>query len=211
MKTLVAATVILFALCAASAGTVTVYDNIGPDNRYDGSIGYWFGNSSDVHYSAAAGSFLPNRSGKLATIEMALTHNCNIPAPAIVLSIHTGGSVPGEQLWTCRYDAPRGGVAAFEIADGPTLEEGTRYWVTAFGPEDVIGVMTWHPGYVNNGNYTAGTNNYLNGRWQSHFTSGEYALRVAVEGAVPEPLSCLGVLGGLASLTGYLRRRQVAR
>jgi len=201
----VVAACLMLAASQAHAGTVVVADTLGPGDSYSG--GSWSvrgPDSGSVNQNIAA-SFTPTSDATLDSVDLALVLNAGTSSVLVRLLADSAG-LPDEasvlESWTLSIGASS--VYSVSSVVGPTLTQGTKYWVGVFpGASD-----TWAGWHLNDQGFT-GFAVKSTGAWSSVPSESTPAFRVTATevSVVPLPSSALiGVcLLGALFVIGRLR------
>jgi hypothetical protein len=202
--------VLLVLVCIPTMPAVgaIAFSNLGSNDTWD-NAGTWMGNGpTEVLFSAT--SFVPTLSGQLTRLETAMSFLNAVPNQVTLYLQTSIGSVPptASAFWSQTFTGKlassfSGPLATFDIAQGPALQAGTKYWLYAEVPLSGVYDYDWWDGL-------SGTNDTAwyypqSGTWQifTNIDAGR-SLRVSVN--VPEPVG--GALLIAAGATASLHRRR---
>lgn len=192
----------------ASLASTVAFDNLGPNDSY-GSVGYILGNSGFLNRSYAyADGFCPSSSGNLDELWLAMTSD--YPSDPLTLSLAADDSgLPGSVLWSDTITSQLGQfgtILHLDHLNGPQLEAGCSYWLTAEGPSTQNHYHSWSiDGTGEIGDIAYSVNG---GQWLMSSTDSQ-SLGMKV-GVVPEP-STFGLLAiGAIGLLGWTQRKRIA-
>ena len=134
---------------------VTAFDSFGPGKTFDGSVRWGVG----FHFPGYRGQaewFIPKVSGRLSTIEIAISSQNKDARLNLTISVDNNG-IPGKAVESFREisgntrsgktnrRAPTG-VLVVESSAHPTLQAGTKYWLCAEPANDTA---SWSWAYNN--------------------------------------------------------------
>ena len=165
--------------CQALGGSVIVFDNLGPNGEY-GNSGNWMGNLFN-QYVILGGEFIPDGTGDLDELWTAMwTGGAGVNEIKLSLRSDAGGQ-PGAILWEETFHGELGPYSSvMHVSDlgGPTITEGTVYWLVAEPPEDGVTVEYWYCNIIGDtGGFALSTDH---GPWQVFPSTTRRALRVGV-------------------------------
>jgi hypothetical protein len=194
----------LLMLSASAAQSAVVFDNFGPGDSYDSSIGWTI--STEIIQGMG---FSPVSAGFLASIDIAAGTTGSPPTPYTLTLRADDAGVPGLVLETLNFPV----TTSFGTNNAPTtaaaagttlLSPGTLYWLVASSPTGVN--VPWHHNSTDDTGPRAFS---VNGAPWVATTSPRGAFRVTVAQA-PEPTT-LALLGmGFAGL-GFAGKRLKAK
>lgn len=203
---------------SCTAGVVA-FDNFGPNDSYD-SWGNCQG-SAFLDEMMLAQRFTPEFSGVLDKFELGFFYvgglsaetMGNVDELTLALVPDVNGEPGTQELWAQIYldKSPTnyGYVATFDVAGGPTLEAGTKYWLTSRSTSIGFRPHSWYRApapseplglYYIRSEWPEGV-----GKWHTiPPTDGHgFALRVTV---IPEPAAPTLMLAASAALVAMRRR-----
>ncbi|MEM7225836.1 MAG: PEP-CTERM sorting domain-containing protein [Pseudomonadota bacterium] len=198
----------LFASATTAKADIVVYDNFGPGDTYNGVSGF------AINSTFTQGpSFSPSDSGFLTEILLGVGHDGSGPLN-LQLTLHADNmGEPGAILETINVvvTVPFGvdNMPTQAVAAGTTiLDSSMTYWLIAFNDDAPGTNITWSRNIVGDMGIRALSMNGLAGPWNVQMFDLEMpALRVLVEGQVPEPASVALFIIALGGLGLMIRRR----
>ncbi len=180
-------------MLASGADAAIVYDNFAPTPIPYSNTGWSTGNFLPTLYGVSATTFVPTGSGPLDELHLGLTNQKLIGSNNNLLTLYNDlGGVPGIALWSGNVTVSGvfGSVASLTGINGPSINSGQTYWLSAAPPVDQVTLHGW---YFNTQGDFGPTLNFgtptPNGR--------RFALQVGVK-AVPEPATWLMGLAAVA-------------
>jgi hypothetical protein len=187
---------ILLASClafASAADAAIVYDNFAPTPPYYSNSGWSTGNFLPNVYAISATTFVPTGSGQLDELHLGLTNQKLIGSNNNLLTLYNDfGGAPGIALWSGNVTVSGvfGSVASLTGINGPTINSGQTYWLSAAPPVDQVTLHGW---YFNTVGDLGPTLNF-----GTPATGGRrFALQVGVK-AIPEPATWIIGLAAVA-------------
>lgn len=205
--TLVVGTMAAAAWCGSASADVILFDNFGPGDAYDTSVGWTIGTDNDWQVGAG---FVMSAGGDhlLNSVTASIRHIAG--SNMVTLSVYdTIDGVPGSLLETSSatdlppHDGTDAPPTVFDFSGTTALMDGATYWVIAStdGPGGSWLAWNWNP------DHTLGLHGQRqgDGPWQV-FNFEQSVMRV--QGSlIPAPgvLAMLGV--GMIGLGGRSRRK----
>ncbi len=186
-----------FALASATNAAI-VYDNFAPTPVPYSNSGWSTGNFLPNVYAVSATTFVPTGSGQLDELHLGMTNQKLIGSNNNLLTLYNDlGGAPGIALWSGNVTVSGvfGSVASLTGINGPMINSGQTYWLSAAPPVDQVTLHGW---YFNTQGDFGPTLNFgtpaLNGR--------RFALQVGVK-AIPEPATWIIGLGAVAIMARW--------
>jgi hypothetical protein len=143
---------VVFTSRALPVSPVVVFNSFGPGNTYLTTVGWGVsGASTSGGYRGQAEWFVPDISGDLDTIQLAMFRSQGSGLSNIYLSGDNGG-IPGTILESFLNVFSPGGLLTLNSTIQSFLQAGDKYWISA-QPADSTTVSGW---YENNQDYTPG-------------------------------------------------------
>ena len=198
------ALLVLLVSGANSARADVIYNNFGPGDSYNHSIGWTVGLGFG---RGEAFPIVPTSDFNLDTVTVAVGYVSGPNAVDVSVTTDVGG-VPGAALETFHLTnlGPFGNetpVTATSTSH-PLLPAGQSYFVTVTALDSTWEAWSWslidlsHPGAE-----------LINGRWTpDNGTSGAFRVTGTMASPVPEPASCVLLGMGALGLVGYGWRRR---
>ena len=182
-----------------NAATV-VFDNIAASTPYYNPYGNWLGTLGN-QYAITATTFTPSVSGQLDELTLGLFYQTGVNSVTLRLSPDTAG-LPGAPIWQTSVPPAAGYGSLLNVTgiSGPALNAGQLYWVEGVAPVTPATLHGWYTNNQGDSGPIIASGNYVT-------NAQRFSLRVAVASTVPEPVSCVLMVGGAVGLTFVRGRR----